>query len=115
MGERVGEPKRRVDQVLENYLLALACMDQCDASAADELKARLTANAARAERAWADAAADGLVELPGVVAPDATALADLVARTRDGLHAGVPIAVLLATLEAGTDRATRLVEAALAR
>ena len=58
-----GEPRGRVDRVLENYLLALAGVDQCDASALEEVKTRLAANAARAERAWADAEADGLVDL----------------------------------------------------
>ena len=109
------EARGRIDRVLENYLLALAGMDQCDASALDEMKTRLAANAARAERAWADAAAHGLVELDGPAALDLAALDGLVRRAREALLDGEPIAGLLEVLEAGTDRAIRVVAAALAR
>lgn len=110
-----GEPRGRVDRVLENYLLALAGVDQCDAGAFEEVKTRLAANAARAERAWADAAADGLVELDPASGVDLAALEGLVRRARAGLLDGEPIAGLLEVLEAGTDRAMRVVAAALAR
>jgi len=110
-----GESRGRVDRVLENYLLALAGVDQCDASALDDLKTRLAANAARAERAWADAAADGLVVLPGAAVADLQALETLLVRARAAFHEGEPIAGLLEALEAGTDRAIRVVAAALAR
>ena len=107
------EPRRRIDRVLENYLLALAWVDQCDASAPEEIKTRLAANAARAERAWSDAAADGLVELSEAATADLAALAGLVGRARAALLDGEPIAGLLDALEAGTDRAIRVVTAAL--
>ena len=110
-----GEPRGRVDRILENYLLALAGVDQCDASAFEEMKTRLAANAARAERAWADAEADGLVDLDEAAAGDLVALEGLVRRARAALLDGEPIAGLLEVLEAGTDRAIRVVAAALAR
>ena len=109
------EPRGRVDRILENYLLALAGVDQCDASAFDDMKTRLAANAARAERAWADAAADGLVDLSQPATADLAVLDELVARARAALLDGEPIAGLLEALEAGTDRAIRVVAAALAR
>ena len=110
-----GEARGRVDRILENYLLALAGVDQCDASAFDELKTRLAANAARAERAWADAAADGLVDLPASAVADLEVLAMLVVRARTALHDGDPMGGLLDVLEAATDRSIRVVTAALAR
>ena len=108
-----GEPSGRVDRVLENYLLALAAVDQCDASAAEETKTRLAANAARAERAWADANADGLVDLAEPAVADLAVLDGLVRRARAALLDGEPIGGLLEALEAGTDRAIRVVTAAL--
>ena len=108
-----GEPRGRVDRVLENYLLALAGVDQCDASALEEVKTRLAANAARAERAWADAEADGLVDLDPAAGVDLAALEGLVRRARAALLDGEPIGGLLEALEAGTDRAMRVVAAAL--
>ena len=105
--------RQRVDSILENYLLALAGCDQCAASAPEDLKVRLTANVARAERAWSDAAADGLVDEPAGLSVELEALAGLNRRARKALHDAQPIAELLETLEAGTDRATRIVEAAL--
>jgi hypothetical protein len=108
-----GSPSGRVDRILENYLLALAGVDQCDASAAEETKTRLAANAARAERAWADANADGLVDLAAPAVDDLAALDGLVRRARAALLDGEPIAGLLEALEAGTDRAMRVVAAAL--
>ena len=107
--------RERVDRILENYLLALAGLDQCAASAPEEMKVRLTANVARAERAWSDAAADGLVDEPAGARAELEALAEINRRGREGLHAGLPIADLLESLEAGTDRAVRIVEASLSR
>ena len=50
----------RIDSVLETYLLALAGLDQCPDSVPKLVKDRLAANVERAERAFSDAAADGL-------------------------------------------------------
>ena len=55
--------KERVDPILENYLLALAGVDQCSGNAPETVRSRLAVNLERAERAYADAAADGLVEV----------------------------------------------------
>ena len=54
------ESKERVDPILENYLLALAGVDQCSQNAPETVRSRLAVNLERAERAYADAAADGL-------------------------------------------------------
>ena len=109
------DPRRPIDCILENYLLALACQDQCDASAPDDLRNRLAANLARAERAWADATADGLAEVPPDAEAELETLAGLAVRVRAALNAAAPIASLLTTLESGTDRAIRVVEAVLSR
>src|SRR5947209_6202022 len=51
--------RERVDQIFENYLLALAGVDQCSESAPDDVRSRLAANADKAEQAYTDATADG--------------------------------------------------------
>jgi hypothetical protein len=107
--------RARVDRILENYLLALAGADQCAASAPEDLKIRLTANVARAERAWSDASADGLVDELAAARAELAALVEITRRGRESLNDGLSIADLLETLEAGTDRAVRIVDAALGR
>jgi hypothetical protein len=107
--------KERLDHVLQNYLLALAGVDQCAVSAADDLKNRLAANLERAERAYADAAADGLAEWPRTIDIEVEALAKANERSRLALHSGTPIIELLGHLERGTDHANRVIEAALER
>lgn len=104
---------KRVDRVLENYLLALAGVDQCSVSAPEEMKNRLAANLERAERAYADAAADGLVDMAGEMEDELGALADANEKSRAALHGGVPMTDLLADLELGTDHARRVLNAAL--
>lgn len=107
--------KERVDSVLENYLLALAGVDQCSASAPDDMKHRLAANLERAERAYADAAADGLVELTNDMEREVRALAEANEKSRTALHGGVPMTELLDELELGTEHARRILETALRR
>lgn len=107
--------KERVDNVLENYLLALAGVDQCSVSAPDDMKHRLAANLERAERAYADAAADGLVELTNDMEREVNALADANEKSRAALHGGVPMTELLDELELGTEHARRILDAALRR
>lgn len=105
----------RVDRILENYLLALAGVDQCAVSASDEMKSRLAGNLERAERAYADATADGLGDLSGDMEAELRALVHANERSRAALHGGVPIADLLADLERGTEHARRILDAALSR
>jgi hypothetical protein len=50
-----------IDCMLDAYLLALGGVDQCPESVPSELKFRLLANVERAEKAFSDAAADGLI------------------------------------------------------
>lgn len=106
---------KRVDSVLENYLLALAGVDQCAVSAPEEMKGRLAANLERAERAYADAAADGLVDAASGMEDELSALAGANEKSRAALHGGVPMADLLADLELGTEHARRVLAAALRR
>lgn len=105
--------RERVDRILENYLLALACVDQCSANASDELRSRLAVNLERAERLYADAAADGLVEVSTQVETELLALGRTNGRSRSRLHDGTPIVDLLSDLEEATDHASRIVRAAL--
>ena len=84
-------------------------------SAPDDLKTRLAANLERAERAYADAAADGLAEWPRRIDIEVEALAKANEQSRLALHGGIPIIELLAHLERGTDHANRVIESALER
>ena len=105
--------RERVDRIFENYLLALAGVDQCSESASDDVKRRLAANADEAERAYTDAAADGLADgLPGID-DEVRSLAQANERSRIALHDGRPIAVVLADLEQGTAHAFAVLKAAL--
>jgi hypothetical protein len=107
--------KERVDPILENYLLALAGVDQCSANAPDTVRSRLAVNLERAERAYADAAADGLVEVSGDMEAELGDLEQGNGQSRRRLHGGAPITDLLLELEQGTDRANRIVRAAILR
>jgi hypothetical protein len=91
-----------IDGLLDTYLLALAGVDQCPDSAPAEVKARLQANVERAERAFSDAAADGLVR-------DCSHLVPLVQRLfaanrlgRQSLRDAEPIGRLAGELERAT-------------
>ena len=107
--------KERVDPILENYLLALAGVDQCSGNAPETVRSRLAVNLERAERAYADAAADGLVEVSADMEAELGALEQGNDQSRRRLHGGAPITDLLLELEQGTDRASRIVRAALLR
>lgn len=107
--------KERVDPILENYLLALAGVDQCSQSAPEIVRSRLAVNLERAERAYSDAAADGLVEVSGEMEVELDALARANQESRRRLHRGAPITDLLVDLEQGTEQANRIVRAAICR
>jgi hypothetical protein len=107
------ESKERVDPVLENYLLALAGVDQCSANAPETVRNRLAVNLERAERAYSDAAADGLVDVSGAMDAELSALARTNEQSRRLLHRGAPITDLLVDLEQGTEQANRIVRAAI--
>lgn len=107
--------KERVDPILENYLLALAGVDQCSANAPGTVRSRLAVNLERAERAYADAAADGLLDVSADMEAELQALARTNEQSRRRLHGGAPITDLLVELELGTEQSSRLVRAAIFR
>lgn len=107
--------KDRVDPILENYLLALAGVDQCSQNAPETVRSRLAVNLERAERAYADAAADGLVEVTADMEAELGALARINEGSRRRLHRGASITDLLVELEEGTDHAYRIVRATIFR
>jgi hypothetical protein len=107
--------KERVDPILENYLLALAGVDQCSANAPETVRSRLAVNLERAERAYADAAADGLVEVSADMEAELCTLEQGNGQSRHRLHAGAPITDLLVDLEQGTEQANRIVRVAILR
>lgn len=107
--------KERVDPILENYLLALAGVDQCSQNAPEIVRSRLAVNLERAERAYADAAADGLVDVSDDMEAELCGLAGVNEQSRRRLHRGVPITDLLVDLEQGTEQANRIVRAAIFR
>lgn len=103
--------RQRIELLLENYLLALACVDQCSEFVPENLKARFALNLERAERLYSDAAAGGLAG--GQQGTDAIleALGSVNASTRAGLRDGWMITELLTDLELATMHAERLFEA----
>jgi hypothetical protein len=108
-------PKERVDPILENYLLALAGVDQCSTNAPEAVRSRLAVNLERAERAYADAAADGLVDVSAEMEGELEALERTNEQSRRRLHGGAPITDLLVEFELGTEQAGRIVRAAIFR
>ena len=108
-------PKERVDPILENYLLALAGVDQCSTNAPETVRSRLAVNLERAERAYADAAADGLVEVSAEMEGELEALERTNEQSRRRLHGGAPITDLLLEFELATEQAGRIVRAAIFR
>ena len=107
--------KERVDPILEIYLLALAGVDQCSTNAPETVRRRLAVNLEKAERAYADAAADGLVDVSADMEAELQALERTNEQSRRRLHAGAPITDLLVELELGTEQAGRIVRAAICR
>lgn len=88
-----------IDCLLDTYLLALGGADQCPDSAPPEVKGRLLANVERAERAFSDAAADGLVRDCSHLVPVVGELFAANRRNRQSLHSAEPIARLVHELE----------------
>jgi len=105
----------RVDPILENYLLALAGADQCSQNAPETVRSRLAVNLERAERAYSDAAADGLDDVSVDMEAELGALSRVNERSRRRLHRGTSITDLLIELEQGTEQANRIVRAAVCR
>lgn len=103
--------RRRIDLMLENYLLALACVDQCSECAPESVRGRLALNLERAERLYSDAAADGLAGGEPGIEGLLEALRGVNASTRAGLRDGWIIGELLCDLELATTHAKRLFEA----
>lgn len=100
--------KDRVDQVLENYLLALAGIDCCPNAASAILKAAFAENAVTADRAWHRAVADksstgSSQTMEGVV----EALATANRASRDALHNAEDTGTLVGLLQRGTRLAVR--------
>jgi hypothetical protein len=91
-----------IDCLLDAYLLALAGVDQCPDSAPPEVKARLLANVERAERAFSDAAADGLGRDCSHLVPIVRQLFDANRLGRQSLRNAEPIARLVSELERAT-------------
>ncbi len=104
--------KDRVDAMLETYLLSLAGLDQCPESAPRAIKDRLAANVERAERVFADAAADGMKRQAIQLEEALRDLAAANARVRDGLHEAKPILALVHDLERATALALEALGAA---
>jgi len=114
--KEVGMPpvsRERVDRIFENYLLALAGVDQCSESAPDDVRSRLAANADKAEQAYTDAAADGLVGGSPGIDDEVRGLAQANERSRIALHDGRPMGSVLVDLEQGTAHAFGVLKAAL--
>jgi hypothetical protein len=114
--KEVGMPpvsRERVDQIFENYLLALAGVDQCSESAPDDVRSRLAANADKAEQAYTDATADGLLGGSPGIDEEVRGLAQANERSRIALHDGRPMAAVLVDLEQGTAHAFGVLKAAL--
>jgi len=104
--------RRYVNEMLENYMLALAGLDQCPESAAEAIKERLSANIERAERAFADAAADGLQSDAAVICQTVHRLSHANEVSRAGFHDGKAIGELLADLEQATEHAESVLRTA---
>jgi hypothetical protein len=98
----------RIDSVLETYLLALASFDQCPDSVPQLVKDRLAANVERAERAFSEAAADGLQRTTPAMEATFGNLGLANERARLCLRQAKPIAALASDLEAATALATEL-------
>jgi len=103
---------RYVNEILENYMLALAGFDQCPDSAAEAIKERLAANIERAERAFADAAADGLQSDAATICQTVHRLTLANEVSRAGFHDGKAIGDLLVDLEQATEHAESVVRTA---
>ena len=102
--------KDRVDQVFENYLLALAGIDVCPNAASAILKAAFAENAVTADRAWHKAIAEkrnNSSTMEGIVA----ALAVANRASRDALHNAEDMGTLLGRLQRGTRLAVKATSA----
>jgi len=102
----------RIDELFENYVIALAAVDQCPESADGEVQRRLAQNVERAERAFADAAADGLHVDSAILEDAVKALADANTTSRGSLRDGHAIGALVTDLERGTELAVKVLAVA---
>ena len=71
------------------------------------MRRRLAVNLEKAERAYADAAADGLVDVSADMEAELQALERTNEQSRRRLNAGAPITDLMVELELGTEQASR--------
>lgn len=91
-----------IECLLDAYLLALGGVDQCPDSAPPEVRSRLLANVERAERAFSDAAADGLVRDCSHLMPVVRQLLSANRLSRRSLCDAEPVARLVCELEKAT-------------
>jgi|SRR5512139_1739592 len=103
-----------VDEMFETYILSLAGLDQCPDSAAPAVKNRLEANVERAERAFADAVADGLHGDSTAIGEAGYRLVKANEASRAGFHDGKSINDLVDALELATEHARVLLRTACA-
>ena len=95
--------------MLEAYLLALAGLDQCPSSAPPAVKERLAANVEKAERAFSDAAADGLQKATQSMEKATLNLSAANEKARHSLREAKPITALVNELERATGFALEVV------
>ena len=107
--------KDRIDQVLENYLLALAGIDVCPNAASAILKAAFAENAVTADRAWHKAVADKRMPNNSSMEGIAAALATANRASRDALHNAEDMGRLLGLLQRGTRLAVKATSASSAQ
>jgi hypothetical protein len=98
-----------IDRILDAYLLALGGVDQCPESAQPEVKSQLIANVERAERAFSDAAGDGLGGDCSHLVPITRLLFAANCASRQSLRDAAPIARLAYELKLSTGLAADIV------
>jgi hypothetical protein len=98
-----------IDRILDAYLLALGGVDQCPESAQPEVKSQLLENVERAERAFSDAAADGLGGDCSHLVPITRQLFAANCASRKSLRDAEPIARLAYELKLSTGLAANIV------
>jgi hypothetical protein len=97
-----------LDGLLDTYLLALGGVDQCPECVPPEVKGRLQANVERAERAFSDAAADGLAGDCARLVPVVHQLLAANRTNRRSLREARPITRLVGDLEKATGLAVEI-------
>lgn len=101
-------PKERLDEFLENYMLALAGVDKCPDNAPATIRARLADNALAADSALSNAIADELKKSDPTIDAAIAELANANEVSRNALRQTNQIAQVLGLLQRGTTLATRV-------